>query len=152
MEINSVEIPPAEQINLKVEQQLRKLKKMIDELRTKNLQHVSIEFINDIIQKLYQLDFNSKTSRYKIGQFKREILNYLQKNEGMFAKGHFTALYMTVGMSAIGLPLGVVFGFAVDNLGLLGVGLPIGLALGLALGRKKDMRIKQEGKQLIDAI
>ena len=56
---------------------------------------------------------------------------------------------MVLGMSVFGLPIGLMFMTALDNAGLLALGLPIGLSIGIALGSGMDAKAKEEGRQLI---
>ena len=51
-------------------------------------------------------------------------------------------------MSALGLPLGLIYGLSMGNLGLIGIGLSIGMATGIVLGTKMDKKAQKEGRQL----
>ena len=51
-------------------------------------------------------------------------------------------------MSALGLPLGLIYGLSMGNLGLIGIGLSIGMAMGIVLGTKMDKKAQKEGRQL----
>ncbi|MBQ0152941.1 MAG: hypothetical protein KBS61_08630, partial [Chryseobacterium sp.] len=53
-----------------------------------------------------------------------------------------------LGMSGIGLPLGVAFGLSVGSIGLLGLGLPFGMAIGAGIGTSMDKKAQKEGRQL----
>jgi len=53
-------------------------------------------------------------------------------------------LWMVLGISVFGMPLGVVYGSVVGNMGLLGLGLPIGMCIGMALGAILDKKQKKE--------
>ena len=55
---------------------------------------------------------------------------------------------MVLGMSSFGLPMGVAFGLALGNIGLMGLGLPIGMGIGLAVGTNMDKKALAEGRQL----
>ena len=46
------------------------------------------------------------------------------------------------------VPLGTVFGSALGNIGLLGIGMPIGMVIGMGIGSGKDTKALQAGKQL----
>jgi hypothetical protein len=58
------------------------------------------------------------------------------------------SLWIALGMSAIGVPIGVTIGLALDQLGFMGIGIGSGLAMGIGIGSAKDNKAKQEGKQL----
>lgn len=55
---------------------------------------------------------------------------------------------MALGMSAFGLPFGVVIGLITKNMGLLAIGLPIGMGIGVMVGSKMDKKALEEGRQL----
>lgn len=57
-------------------------------------------------------------------------------------------MWMVLGMSAFGLPIGLMFGLMMDNLAFLGIGLPIGMGLGLTLGTALDKKAFENGNQL----
>lgn len=51
-------------------------------------------------------------------------------------------------MAVFGLPIGIIIGFALDNMAFLGIGLPMGLAVGIAIGTGMDKKAQEEGRQL----
>jgi len=57
-------------------------------------------------------------------------------------------LWMVLGMSVFGMPLGVAYGSVMGNMGLLGLGLPIGMCIGMAVGAMLDKKAKEKGNQL----
>jgi len=63
-------------------------------------------------------------------------------------KNHYRALWLVLGMSVFGLPIGVLYGFLIGNMGLLGTGLCFGMAIGVALGAGLDKKALKEGRQL----
>jgi hypothetical protein len=148
MAIPLIEIPLPEHIKLKVERSLRQYNKLLKQLQGRPLQPETEQFITHQIATIKTFNLQLKPSSRKIDQSKRQLLSYLQKNEGIYAKNHFMTLYMAVGMTAIGLPAGIIFSFIVDNTAFIGVGLPVGLSIGLAVGRQKDLQIKAKGKQI----
>ena len=82
----------------------------------------------------------------KVGQ--AAILKLLEKELKIVPQNHYQTLWMVLGMSAFGLPLGVAFGAALGNMAFLGIGLPIGMSIGIALGNGMDTKAKNEGRQL----
>ena len=72
----------------------------------------------------------------------------LEKEHKLVPKNYYRNLWLPLGMSAFGLPIGVAFGLLVDNIALLSIGLPIGLAIGVALGISLDQKAAKAGKQL----
>jgi hypothetical protein len=76
------------------------------------------------------------------------ILNLLENDLQIVPKNHFQGKWLGLGMAAFGIPLGVVFGAALENMAFLGIGLPIGLGIGIAIGTSKDNQVLAEGRQL----
>ena len=71
-----------------------------------------------------------------------------EKELKIVPKNYYRNLWMVLGMSAFGLPLGVAFGLSLGNIGLLAIGLPIGMAIGTLVGSKLDKKALESGKQL----
>ncbi len=72
----------------------------------------------------------------------------LAKEAKLSTPGYYRNLWMSVGMAAFGIPMGVAIGISVGNMGLLAIGLPIGLAIGMSVGSKMDADAKAKGLQL----
>ncbi len=134
--------------NPRVNQVQIQLGELLKELNDKNLSLKSVEIINRHID-----DINSSLS---VGNgFKRlllkkqiQIVKFLEKEHKLVPKNYYRNLWMVVGMSAIGLPIGVVIGLSIGNIGLLAIGLPIGMVVGLVLGAGMDKKALKEGRQL----
>ena len=58
-------------------------------------------------------------------------------------KKRSASFYQSQGL-AIGLALGLIFGAAMDN---IGVGLVLGIAVGLGLGRTLELQAKKQGNE-----
>ncbi len=76
------------------------------------------------------------------------ILKLVEKQLKLVPKSHYLPIWTALGMAAFGLPLGLVFASAIDNMGLMSVGLPIGLAIGVGVGSMMDKKAAEEGRQL----
>ena len=77
-----------------------------------------------------------------------KIIKLTEKELKIVPKNYYRNLWMVLGMSAFGLPLGVAFGLSLGNIGLLAIGLPIGMAIGTLVGSKLDKKALESGKQL----
>lgn len=53
-----------------------------------------------------------------------------------------------MGIAAFRLPIGIAFGFFLDNFALLALVLSIGMVYGIVVGSKMDNKAYQEGRQL----
>ena len=76
------------------------------------------------------------------------MIQVLEKEQKLVPKNYYRKIWLILGMSAFGLPLGVVFGFALDNMAFLGIGLPIGMVIGMAFGAQMDKKAEKEGRQI----
>jgi len=100
-----------------------------------------IESLNSISQPHYELLKSMRKSKTK-------ILRLLEKKLKIVVRNHYRNLWMVLGMPSFGLPIGVSFGLALDNIGLLGIGLPIGMIIGMAVGSSMDKKAAAKGNQL----
>lgn len=111
---------------------------------------LSTETINSIEREIDQLNNNDSEGKMLLKSIKNSesgILKVLLKNHKFVPKSYYQKLWMVLGMSAFGVPIGVAFGLSIDNLGMIGIGLPIGMAVGIAVGSAMDAKVKSEGRQ-----
>jgi len=148
MEIKTLKQRQDIENNSKLNAAYLQFKKLLNELRKRELPDTIVASINKDIDVLNS-DFNSeKELRKKIKQKQTEIIKLIEKELKLVTKNHYRTLWLAVGMAAFGIPLGVVFGISLGNMAYLGIGLPIGLAFGIALGTKLDKKACEEGRQL----
>jgi len=121
---------------------------LLSELIKKDLPNEVITAINNEIEQLNAISDSGKKLSKQVSKAIRNILKLLEKELKLVPKNHHRNLWLAVGMSAFGVPLGVAFGAALDNMGLLGVGLPIGMVIGMAVGTTMDKKAFEEGRQL----
>jgi uncharacterized oligopeptide transporter (OPT) family protein len=76
------------------------------------------------------------------------MLKLLKKELKIVPQSHYQALWLVLGMSDFGMPLGVAFGAVMGNMALLGIGLPVGISIGITIGIGMDTKAKNEGRQL----
>jgi len=69
----------------------------------------------------------------------------LQKSDEKYPEGHFLGMWMGIGI-ALFAGIGVPFGIALKNPGLLGIGPALGIAIGLSVGQSIESKYKKEGK------
>lgn len=122
--------------------------KLLSELKGRELPNEIIVSINNEIEQLNAVSESGNTLKKQIRKAQRTIIKLLEKELKLVTKNHYRNLWLAVGMSAFGLPLGVAFGMSLDNMGLLGVGLPIGMVIGMALGTNMDKKAFAAGRQL----
>jgi len=121
---------------------------LLTELRKKEIPSQLIDRINTEINEINSFR-GSGTDFGKFIKMKQStIINLLAKEVKIVHKNYYQTIWMSMGMAAIGLPIGVTIGIFAKNMGLLGIGLPIGLGAGVAIGRKMDEKAAKENRQL----
>jgi hypothetical protein len=148
MPINNLLLNPAFSQDKKLSDKASNFQQLIDELNKKDIPEPIATSINSDIDALNGF---SGSTREMLSLFRKKqasILKTLEKELKLVPKNHYRNLWLALGMSAFGIPLGVAFGISMGNLGLLGIGLPIGLGIGVALGTSLDKKAKDSGKQL----
>jgi len=114
--------------------------KLIKELKERELPDKIIETVNKEIEDLNTTSFIGKELRNLTKQKQTKILGLLEKELKIVPKNHYRTLWLVLGMSVFGLPIGVLYGFLIGNMGLLGTGLCFGMAIGVALGAGLDKK------------
>lgn len=122
--------------------------KLLSELRKKILPQDTYNFINERIERVNISSFIGNDFKKLIKQEQTAILKHVEKVHKIAPKNYYRNLWMLLGFTAFGLPIGVSFGLSIGNIGLMGVGLPIGMAIGAAVGSSMDKKALNEGRQL----
>ncbi|SKB96744.1 hypothetical protein SAMN05660841_03326 [Sphingobacterium nematocida] len=144
IEINKSEIP---QTAPKLSAALGAFEQFINELNDKNLPDKTIEFINQNIERLNSFPSSDKKFKALLIKTQSQITKFLEKEHKYVPKNYYRNLWIPLGMTGFGLPIGVAFALSVGNMGLLGIGLPIGLLLGALVGTRLDKKALVEGRQ-----
>lgn len=118
------------------------------ELKKREFPEAIIQSINIEIEQINTFLESEKELRKRIRYSQSSILKLIEKDLKIVPKNHYQNIWLTHGMSAFGLPLGVAFGASLGNMGLLAIGIPIGMLFGLAIGSYMDKKAFRNGKQL----
>lgn len=132
----------------KLNQQYLSFESLIESLSKKEIPTQITAFINNETESLGSFTGAEQDLIKKIKTSKKKILKLVEKELQLVPKNHYRNLWMALGISAFGLPLGIVFGLTLDNMAFLGIGLPFGIALGIALGTAMDNKALANNKQL----
>ncbi len=143
MELPELEVKENDQLKKKEQKAFDQFNELISALNDKELDEGMIEHIKGNMSNIRsELTFNT------IKKEESKILDYVKREKGYVAQNNYMTLWIALGMSAIGVPIGVVIGLALDQLGFMGIGIGGGLAIGVAIGSAKDKKAKEQGKQL----
>lgn len=122
--------------------------KLLHELSKKELNDQLVESINQDIETLNVIPGSGNELKKAVRRKQLRIVKAVEKELKVVPKNYYRNLWLAVGMSVFGLPIGVVFGLSVGNISLLSIGLPIGMAIGVAVGSGMDKKAFKEGRQL----
>ncbi len=134
--------------NLKASNAYQQLGKLLSALEVKELPTETVDLIN---QEIEQLNSISDIDRYFVKATKEKensVIKLIEKKHKIVPKNYYRNIWMPLGISAFGLPIGAAFGLSIGNLGMLGAGLPIGMGIGVGLGSFMDKKAFNEGRQL----
>ncbi len=148
MEILTLEKRPGELTNKKIQLRYEQLESVLQTLREKELAAEIIEAVNAIITQVNASLAVEKTWGQQLNIARINILRMLEKKLKIVPKNYYRNLWMSMGMAAFGLPIGVAFGTSMGNMAYLGIGLPIGMAVGIVVGMQMDKKAEAEGRQL----
>jgi predicted RND superfamily exporter protein len=121
---------------------------LLKELAKKDLPLKIIDSINQDIEEINStsLTNNELIKLVKLKQTK--IIKIVEKELKIVPKNYYRNLWLALGLSVFGLPIGVALGLSIGNMGLLGMGLPIGMVIGIVVGTGMDKKASEEGRQL----
>lgn len=121
---------------------------LLNELKKRTLPENVITLVNESIDQINSSILTGKQLTKFIKQKQTLILQQIEKQLKIVPRNYYRNLWMLFGFTAFGLPIGVVLGLSIGNIGLLGIGLPIGMVIGLAVGTSLDKKALTEGRQL----
>lgn len=132
----------------KLSQRYMQLGKLLGELRKQGLSGEVISVINRHVRELNDMPLADAKFSKLVRTKQTAIITKVEKEHKIVPIHYYRNLWLAVGMSAFGIPLGVAFGISLDNMAFLSLGLPIGLAIGMAVGAGLDAKAAKEGRQL----
>jgi len=148
MEIKKLKKRPPFEQDKKLIRAFAQFEKLLTELKKKKLTDEIVKSINNEIDQINSVSHSEKELRKQVRKAQSSILKLIEKELELVTKNHYRNTWLAVGMTAFGLPLGVVFGASIGNMGFLGIGLPIGMVIGMAVGSDMDKKAYESGRQL----
>lgn len=142
------ELQPKPNNDTKFNNLFLQFQQLLAELEQKELPQPLVDYINTEIVAINTIQAEGKTLTKFVKQKQTEILRRVAKETQLVTKGHYRNIWLPVGMTVFGLPIGFLFSRMVDNPGLFAIGLPIGMAIGVAVGLFADKKAAETGKQL----
>ena len=122
---------------------------LLSELRKKELPDSIIQTINSEVEEINTSDSLTTNDLRKVIKKKQTaILRLIEKDLKLVPKNYYRTLWLALGMTVFGMPLGVLAGVLLGQPGLFAIGLPIGVAIGVTVGTLMDKTAAKENRQL----
>ena len=122
---------------------------LLSELRNKQLPSAIVETINKEVEEINTSNSLTTNDLRKVIKKKQTaILRLLEKDLNLVPKNYYRTLWLALGMTVFGMPLGVLAGVLLGKPGLFAIGLPIGVAIGVTVGTAMDKTAAKENRQL----
>lgn len=134
--------------NDKAQAKVVQFKSLLIELEKKELPDTIVAAINQEVQELNAVVGTDDDFSKLLKKKQSAIISLVEKQVKIVPQHYYRTMWMALGMSVFGLPLGVALGAILSNMGLLGIGLPIGMGIGILVGTRLDMKAKNENRQL----
>jgi len=123
------------------------LGELLKELKKKELPHKIIESVNQEIEELNSTTLTGNELRKLVKQKQTKIIKLVEKELKITPKNFYRSLWFALGMS-FGAGIGGGFGIIIGHTGFVGMGVPIGMVIGFAVGSAMDKKAFEEGRQL----
>lgn len=134
--------------NAKATEKYQQLSFLLQELSDRSLSDDTIEKINKDIEQLNAISSNDRRLQRTLKSKETAIIRLVENRHKIVPRKYYQRLWMILGMSAIGMPIGFIFAKSVGNLGLIGIGFPFGMLIGSRIGIQMDKKALREGRQL----
>jgi hypothetical protein len=134
--------------NIKADSAYQQLGKLLSALEQKELPADTVEFVNQEIDRLNAIPGTDRNFVKATKACQQRMIRTVEKKHKIVPKNYYRQLWMLLGMSVFGIPIGAAFGASMGNMGMLGIGLPIGMAIGMAFGSNMDKKAFSDGRQL----
>ena len=148
MNILSLELSTDINSNSNLKERVDHFENLLSELRKRALPDALIQSINKAIEEIHTASSQEAQLKNVLRKKQSSIIKMLEKEMKLVPKFYYRNLWMVLGMSAFGIPLGVAFSLSIKNMGFIGIGLPIGMAIGMIVGTNMDKKAFDEGRQL----
>ena len=130
----------------RLEKNYNTMRLLVEKINERDLNAATVEVVNEQVEILNSAD--DKVIKSTLRKTRSKILTVLEKEMKLVTANHYMTRWMALGMTVFGVPIGVSYGVAIDNMGMMGVGIAIGMSVGLAIGSGMDKKAKEEGRQL----
>lgn len=148
MEFVSLKARPQLAKHKQLNKQYDQFQRYLLELAKKKIPTSFVKEVNAELSKLNSISESDSSFRRTFKKTKKRITDRVVKELNYVPIHFYRTLGVAIGMAAFGIPIGLAFAFALQNMAFIGIGIPMGLAVGIAVGTGMDKKAKEEGRQL----
>ena len=134
--------------NSSFDKENKALGELIQELNIRELPPEVVVVMNVEIDRLNTLPDNHTRLFVAIKAVKRKLLKYALEDLELVPKNYYRNMWLAIGMSGMGVPMGVLFSVMLDDFSYISIGLSTGLAIGIGIGTYLDKKAVEENRQL----
>lgn len=131
-----------------------KLQKALNELipifEDLDRREIPTESVADLLKRLKNI-LVSELHLKQVTRLKADLLASLRRQYGLVTPKYYQTLWMVLGMTIFGVPFGMIFSMAIDNMAFLGLGFGFGMPIGMAIGIAKDKKALEDGLVINEA-
>jgi len=126
----------------------RAISGMVKLLKALDVRAISPAEVDEHIKTLRNV-LNEPLKATKINGVYNNIIRKIYKDHKLVAPDYYRNLWMVIGMTAFGMPIGVAIFAATGNAAFISIGLPMGMPIGMAIGMQMDKKAAAEGRALV---
>lgn len=104
---------------------------------------IPTESVSELLKRLKNI-LVQELHLKQINRLKTDLLGALRKQFGLVTPKYYQTLWMILGMTIFGVPFGMIFSLAIDNMAFLGLGFGFGMPIGMAIGIAKDKKALED--------
>lgn len=148
MKLNGVKHRPVFDSSCNLATAFQKVQTLVESLNRYQLPQDVTEEINKEIIAIESLQGTEKEMVHRLNKTERKILHLVKSKLKLVPEKYYTHMWLPLGMTVFGLPLGTLVFLLTGNAAFIGIGLPLGMGIGIFLGMALDRRAGKQNKVL----
>tara|TARA_R100000935_G_C2835473_1_gene167843 strand:- start:2102 stop:2563 length:462 start_codon:yes stop_codon:yes gene_type:complete len=148
MNLQPIEYPSNIRISEEIESNFQKFDVFLEELNKMELPPEVVVSLNTQLENLPLFSGSEEQFLIKLKNTKMVLLKILYQEVHVVPKSHYRDLWMALGLSIIGIPIGILFFLFLDNSIYIAIGIALGFVIGVLIGNYLDNQAEEEGRQL----
>ena len=148
MILNPINYPESTYISAKDQLAVTQFEQLVQEVQRMELPPEVVVELNTELEKLESQSAFGKKFFKQLKKSKAVLLKILYQEVRVVPKNHYRDLWIALGLSAIGIPLGIFLMFFLNGSSAIAIGIALGSAMGIVIGNNLDRQAEAEGRQM----